>query len=68
MIVGKKRVGIEEGLSSAELVQQALLPKKRHFDRLFDDSFVFYRQKHIISGDFYWVGRKHDFTYLVVGD
>jgi len=68
MIVGKKRVGIEEGLSSAELVQQALLPKKRHFDRLFDDSFVFYRPKHIISGDFYWVGRKHDFTYLVVGD
>jgi sigma-B regulation protein RsbU (phosphoserine phosphatase) len=57
-----------ESLSSAELVQQALLPKKRHFDRLFDDSFVFYRPKHIISGDFYWVGRKHDLTYLVVGD
>lgn len=57
-----------EGLSSAELVQQALLPKKRHFERLFTDSFVFYRPKHIISGDFYWVGKKHDFTYLVVGD
>ena len=42
-----------ESLSSAELVQQALLPKKRHFDLLFDVSFVFYRPKHIISGDFY---------------
>lgn len=57
-----------EGLSSAELVQQALLPKKRHFERLFKDSFVFYQPKHIISGDFYWVGKKHDFTYLAVGD
>lgn len=68
MVVSEKRVGLEEGLSSAELVQQALLPKKRHFDRLFKDSFVLYQPKHIISGDFYWVGRKHDYTYLVVGD
>lgn len=64
----EKEDSIIEGLSSAELVQQALLPKERHFERLFKDSFVYYRPKHIISGDFYWVGRKHDFTYLVVGD
>jgi len=64
----EKRDSFLEGLSSAELVQQALLPKKRHFERLFKDSFVFYRPKDVISGDFYWVGKKHDFTYLVVGD
>lgn len=68
MILSEKRIIWEESLSSAELVQQALLPKKRHFDRLFRDSFVFYQPKDIISGDFYWVGRKHDFSYLVVGD
>lgn len=70
VVVGnfEKKDSFFEGLSSAELVQQALLPKKRHFERLFRDSFVFYRPKDVISGDFYWVGKKHDYTYLVVGD
>ena len=59
---------IERELRSAELLQQALLPKKRHFDRLFSDSFVFYRPKEYLSGDFYWVGKRNKVRYLVVGD
>tara|TARA_B100000809_G_scaffold57505_1_gene53610 strand:+ start:1614 stop:2390 length:777 start_codon:yes stop_codon:yes gene_type:complete len=58
----------EESLQSAKLVQQGLLPKKRHFNRLFTDSFVFYSPQYIISGDFYWLGEKHGLKYLVVGD
>jgi serine phosphatase RsbU (regulator of sigma subunit) len=53
---------------SAQLVQNGLLPKARHFERLFEDSFVFYVPQNIISGDFYWVGRRHNLRYLVVGD
>ena len=55
-------------LMSAQLVQIGLLPKKRHFDRLFSNSFVLFLPKDIISGDFYWVGQKHGRRYLVVGD
>lgn len=55
-------------LMNAQLVQIGLLPKKRHFDRLFSDSFVLFLPKDIISGDFYWVGQKHGRRYLVVGD
>ena len=55
-------------LRSARLIQQGLLPKKRHFDRLFKDFFVFYKPKNIISGDFYWVGQKNGLRYVVVGD
>lgn len=57
-----------ESLVSARIVQQGLLPKGRHFERLFKDSFVTYIPQNFISGDFYWVGRKHDMRYLVVGD
>lgn len=57
-----------ESLVSARIVQQGLLPKDRHFKRLFKDSFVTYIPQNFISGDFYWVGRKHDMRYLVVGD
>lgn len=58
----------QHNLLNAQLVQQALLPKKRHFDRLFSNSFVFYQPKEVLSGDFYWVGRKNNLRYLVVGD
>lgn len=58
----------ESSLRSAQLVQQGLLPKKRHFERLFSESMVIYQPKEIISGDFYWIGKKHDHRYIVVGD
>lgn len=59
---------VESGLRSAELVQQALLPKRRHFDKLFPDSFVIYHPKEMLSGDFYWIGRKDNKRFIVVGD
>ena len=56
------------GLQSAQVIQRGLLPKGRHFKRLFDDYFVLYLPQRIISGDFYWVGKKNNLRYLVVGD
>lgn len=53
---------------SARIVQQGLLPKKRHLNRLFNQHFVLYLPKHYISGDFYWVGERHGLKYAVVGD
>lgn len=58
----------EKSLLSARFVQQGLLPKERHFKRMFKEHFVLYFPQRIISGDFYWVGQKHDLKYLVVGD
>lgn len=55
-------------LLNAQHIQLGLLPKKRHFDRLFSESFALYIPKDMVSGDFYWVGQKHDMRYLVVGD
>lgn len=55
-------------LLSAQYVQLGLLPKKRHFDRLFSQSFVLFLPKSMVSGDFFWIGQKHNMRYLVVGD
>lgn len=55
-------------LKNARLIQQGMLPKPRHFNRLFQDWFVIFKPQNIISGDFYWVGEKHGLQYLVVGD
>lgn len=64
LVIEKK----EAGLESARIVQQGLLPKERHFNRVFENHFVFYQPQHIISGDFYWVGEANNLKYLVVGD
>lgn len=55
-------------LLNARIIQQGLLPKKRHFNRIFAESFVLFKPQNIISGDFYWVGKKNNLKYLVVGD
>lgn len=55
-------------LDAAKLVQEGFLPKARHFKRIFDDFFTIYIPENKISGDFYWVGKKNNFKYLLVGD
>lgn len=59
---------IRDGLRYAELIQQALLPKERHFKRIFKESFVFYRPQNHVSGDFFWIGQKDHLKYIAVGD
>ena len=55
-------------LNNAKIIQEGMLPKKRHFERLFKESLALYIPQNTISGDFYWVGEKHNMQYLVVGD
>ena len=55
-------------LLTARIIQLGLLPKSRHFNRIFEDHFVLDLPLNIVSGDFYWIGEKHNLKYLVVGD
>ncbi|MBX7051708.1 MAG: SpoIIE family protein phosphatase [Flavobacteriales bacterium] len=70
----------EEILSSiryAERIQRNLLPTEADMKTTFPDSFVIYRPKDIVSGDFYWVGKTrlngvvgpaHEVSLLATGD
>lgn len=48
-------VNITASINYAKRIQQALLPSKESFKAVFPDSFIFYRPKDIVSGDFYWI-------------
>lgn len=39
----------------AERIQSAVLSNEMKFKEVFPDSFIFFRPKDIVSGDFYWV-------------
>lgn len=52
----------EEILSSiryAERIQKSLLPTDAQLKDLFAEAFVYFQPKDIVSGDFYWIGKKN---------
>lgn len=55
-------------LKYAEIIQKGVLPKERHFKRLFSDYFVMYVPQTFVSGDFYWIGEVDDQILFAVGD
>ena len=59
---------IFENLKYAQVIQRGIFPKDRHFEILFEEHFILYRPKHLISGDFYWIGRLGKYKCVAVGD
>jgi serine phosphatase RsbU (regulator of sigma subunit) len=45
---------ILQSINYARRIQFAILPAMQHIHAAFDDAFVFYRPKDIVSGDFFW--------------
>lgn len=59
---------ITESLIYAQRIQEALLPSEDYFRRYFRDSFIFFKPKDIVSGDFYWIGEKRGRIFIVAAD
>jgi serine phosphatase RsbU (regulator of sigma subunit) len=59
---------IKDSLRYAQKIQEALLPSEEYFRRYFSDSFIFFKPKDIVSGDFYWIGEKEGRIFIVAAD
>lgn len=59
---------ITDSLNYARRIQEALLPADHHIRKIFPDHFIFYRPKHIVSGDFYWVSENGHRSFIVAAD
>lgn len=46
---------IKDSIMYAKRIQLSLLPEKSQLKNIFPDSFVFFKPKDIVSGDFYWL-------------
>jgi serine phosphatase RsbU (regulator of sigma subunit) len=66
--LNNKNKEIVDSIQYARLIHQAILPKQRHFDRAFNNSFYIYQPKDFIGGDFYWVTKVDDLSFVVLGD
>jgi serine phosphatase RsbU (regulator of sigma subunit) len=74
-IVDRQKVELEakdknltDSLIYAQRIQEALLPSETYFKQFFADSFIFFKPKDIVSGDFYWVEQKGDKIFIVAAD
>jgi serine phosphatase RsbU (regulator of sigma subunit) len=63
-----KDKNITDSLIYAQRIQEALLPSETYFRKHFEDSFILFKPKDIVSGDFYWIGEKKDKIFVVAAD
>jgi serine phosphatase RsbU (regulator of sigma subunit) len=54
-IISEKNREITDSIQYALRLQQAILPSLSQINRHFNNSFVLYRPKDIVAGDFYWM-------------
>ncbi|WP_299455687.1 tetratricopeptide repeat protein [uncultured Microscilla sp.] len=47
---------LTQSVRAALTIQQAILPATEHIARSFEEHFVVYHPKDVVSGDFYWLG------------
>jgi serine phosphatase RsbU (regulator of sigma subunit) len=64
----KREKSITDSLNYAQRIQEALLPSEDYFRKFFKDSFIFFKPKDIVSGDFYWIGEKDSRIFIVAAD
>ncbi len=59
---------ITDSLIYAQRIQEALIPSEEYFRSRFRESFIFFRPKDIVSGDFYWIGEKGNRIFVAGAD
>jgi len=68
LIVEEKSQEITDSIEYAKTIQSAILPSSKVIDEFLKDSFVLYKPKDIVAGDFYWMEAKADRILFAVAD
>jgi tetratricopeptide (TPR) repeat protein len=54
-VIEEKNKDILDSITYAKRLQDAILPPPGHLQEIFPDSFILYKPKDIVAGDFYWM-------------
>lgn len=66
----QKNKDITDSINYAKLIQDAMLPNREYIHELLPHSFILFKPKDIVSGDFYWLNfnETKDKFYFAVAD
>ncbi|GAB4282381.1 MAG: hypothetical protein Kow0068_07020 [Marinilabiliales bacterium] len=67
-IVEAKNREILDSISYANHLQKAILPAMEYVKQFFPQSFIYFKPKDVVSGDFYWFENFEDIYYFAVAD
>ncbi len=66
--IEKKNIQITDSIDYAKSIQEAILPPPTILSNYFSESFIYYKPKDIVSGDFYWVNENTDSVFIAAAD
>ncbi|PCI96352.1 MAG: hypothetical protein COB15_10565 [Flavobacteriales bacterium] len=66
--LSEKNKEIMDSIHYAKMIQDAMLPSESMMGNVFDDNFILFKPKDIVSGDFYWFEEIGDYFILVLAD
>ena len=64
----RKNIKITDSIDYAKQIQDAFLPSQEQIKQVFPESFILFKPKDIVSGDFYWLHTKTDQVVFSVAD
>lgn len=53
--IEEQNKNIRSSINYAKRIQEAMLPKTEQYPSVFKDSFIFFKPRDTVSGDFYWM-------------
>jgi phosphoserine phosphatase RsbU/P len=68
VLVEAKQKEIIDSINYAQRIQSAILPASGEIQNIFPESFVLFNPKDIVSGDFYWMAKTNDFSFICAAD
>ncbi len=66
--IEEQNILITDSIDYAKTIQEAILPSNKRVKEFFPQSFVLYKPKATVSGDFYWIGQKDEQIICIVAD
>ncbi|MCW3070805.1 MAG: hypothetical protein JWO44_695 [Bacteroidetes bacterium] len=67
-LVEEKQKEILASITYAKRLQEAILPPENAVKEQFPESFILYKPKDIVAGDFYWMEKAGDVVLIAVAD
>lgn len=67
-IIEEKNKDIIDSINYAKRIQSAMLPEETEFKAIFNDSFILYQPRDIVSGDFYYATATPNSKLIVAAD
>lgn len=61
--IEEKNLNIMDSIRYAKRIQQTILPRDQFVEKHLPDSFILYKPKDIVSGDFYWMEKVENTIY-----